>query len=346
MALKFKEKSAVKNWAMAIGSVLMAVVMCVVCLSTVAGCNNAAKQYEEQILQLESAVSSMASERDAANSSLTHMSSQIADKDEQLASASSQLESQSQVISSQSQEIKKKDKTIKSLKTRISLADAGKTTIVTRDQALPDRDYPDYTGKKLVALTFDDGPGKYTERLLNEMKKRGVKATFFVQGQYIDRYPKLIKRMEAEGHCVGNHSYSHPDLSKKSLSGVRTEMEKTANKVYKLIGHKPEVMRCPYGNNSKNLKAYAKEAGIPIAFWSVDTRDWESKNVNKIMEVSFGKNGIKDGSIVLLHDVHKTSVDASIKMMDRLIEEGYTMVTVPELIMAREGKINPGEVYY
>ena len=220
------------------------------------------------------------------------------------------------------------------------------TTTTTLNQNLPERYYGDYKGKKLVALTFDDGPGPYTERLLNEMKKRDVKATFFVLGNRVGKYPELIKRMEAEGHTVGNHSYDHPNLTKLSYDGIRKNMEKTAEKVEAILGHKPEVMRCPGGACNANVKKYAKAAGIPIIYWGVDTRDWESRNVNAIMKKSFGSGGITDGSIVLMHDIHETSVDAAIKMMDRLIDEGYTFVTVPELLMARNGEIEAGIVHY
>ncbi len=266
-------------------------------------------------------------------------------QDKKLEKLESQLSSASSQIASQSKELKKKEKTIKSMQTRISLNDAGKSTVVTKDQALPDRDYPNVAGKKLVALTFDDGPGPYTERLLDEMKKRNVKATFFLLGTKVNNYPELVKRMDAEGHAIGSHSNDHENLTKLSSSGIKSTMDKTADKIRKILGYNPEIMRCPGGACNDNVKKYAKSAGIPIAYWDVDTRDWESRNVNAIMKVCFGKDGIQDGSIVLLHDIHKPSVDATIKIMDRLIEEGYTFVTVPELIMAREGKIVPGKVY-
>ena len=278
-------------------------------------------------------------------SQLSSAGEQQASMDEKLESLESQISAASSQIASQNKAIKKKDKTIKSMQTRISLADAGKSTMVTKDQDLPDRDYPDVTGKKLVALTFDDGPGPYTERLLDEMKERGVRATFFLLGTRVDRYPELIKRMDAEGHAIGNHSYDHENLSKLSLSGIRDSMDKTAKKIKKIVGYNPEIMRCPGGACNDTVKKYAKSTGIPIAYWDVDTRDWESRNVNAILKVCFGENGIKDGSVVLLHDIHEPSVDAAIKLMDRLIDEGYTFVTMPELIMAREGKIVAGQVY-
>ena len=300
--------------------------------------NNHELMAESQQVQLEQLQSQNAEMQSVLSSVSQQQAEEVEGLKSQLSSASSQIASQSKVI-------KKKDKTIKSMKTSISLSDAGKTTKTTKEQAVPSREPEDLTGKKLVALTFDDGPGPYTERLLDEMKKRGVRATFFLLGVKVDQYPELVKRMAEEGHALGNHSYNHENLSKLSLSGIENSMDKTAGKIHKLVGFDPEIMRCPGGACSDTVKKYAKSAGIPIAYWDVDTRDWESRNVNAIMKVCFGKDGIEDGSVVLLHDIHETSVDASLKIMDRLIEEGYTFVTMPELIMAREGKIEPGKVY-
>ncbi len=202
----------------------------------------------------------------------------------------------------------------------------------------------DYTGQKIVALTFDDGPGPYTERLLDELQARGARATFFVLGTRVDSYPRLIRRMAAEGHAIGNHSNAHNMLHRMDLLGVRNEMGKCAEKIEKLLGYRPCVMRCPGGNSSDTVKQYAKEAGVPIINWGVDTRDWESRNKEAILKVA--KANIKDGSIVLLHDIHSVSVDAAIELMDWLIEEGYTLVTVPELLEARRGGMEAGKTYY
>ena len=305
---------------------------------TVTTLNNQQAATTEQMSQLEQALAS-------AESQQKEQQSQLQSQEDQLKEMQKELDDATSEIKEQEKEIKDKNKTIKSLKTRISLKEAGKSTYTTLDQDLPEREYEDQKGKKLVALTFDDGPGPYTERLLDAMKKRGVKATFFVLGNRVDSYGDLIKRMEKEGHVVGNHSYDHPNLTKLSYSQIKTNMEKTAKKVQKLIGHKPEVMRCPGGSVNNTVKKYAKNAGIPIIYWGVDTRDWESRNVNKILKVAFGSDGIKNGSIVLMHDIYETTVTAAIKMMDRLIEEGYTFVTVPEMLMARKGKITPGTMY-
>lgn len=249
------------------------------------------------------------------------------------------IEEQQNTIEEQQNTIDDQKDTIDDLKVQIAL----KNTTPGDPNLPPEGEYSSYAGQKIVALTFDDGPGPYTERLLDELQARGARATFFVLGTRVDAYPKLIRRMAAEGHAIGNHSNSHKMLHKMDLLGVRNEMGKCAEKIEKLLGYRPSVMRCPGGNSSATVKQYAEEAGIPIIYWGVDTRDWESRNKDAILKVC--KQNIKDGSIVLLHDIHKVSVDATIELLDWLEKEGYTMVTVPELLHARRGGIVPGKTY-
>lgn len=204
--------------------------------------------------------------------------------------------------------------------------------------------------EKMVALTFDDGPGPYTDRLLDELKKRNVKATFFVLGNSVTQYPDALKRMAQEGHEIGNHSNSHKNLLRLNAAQVHAELNPCADKVEKIIGRRPTLIRCPYGNSNAHVKAYAKKENVPLIYWSVDTRDWEYKNkpdpVSLIMKEAFdGKYPIQNSSIVLMHDIHSTSVDAAVKMMDRLIQEGYKLVTVSELLHARIGEVEAGETY-
>ena len=237
--------------------------------------------------------------------------------------------------------IDKQQDTIADLKVQIALKNTE-----PGDPNLPEHGpYDMYEGQKIVALTFDDGPGPYTAELLDFLQQEGVRATFFVLGTRVDSYPALIRRMAAEGHEVGNHSNAHNMLHKMDLLGIRNEMGTCAEKIEKLLGYRPSIMRCPGGNKNDAVHTYATEAGIPIAYWSVDTRDWESKNKDKILEVAFGKNGIKDGSIVLMHDIYKTTVEAAKEMILRLKEEGYVFVTTSELIAARRGGIVAGKQY-
>ena len=291
---------------------------------------------------------------DAQSQQLATLEQQLSELEEKLSKqeqdAASRIEEQNKIIKERENKIAKQEQTIKDLKTQIAYKKAQQTppkkttaTVVTPYTSV----YAgDLAGKKLVALTFDDGPGPYTARLLDAMKARGVRATFFVLGSRVSKYPDLIKRMEAEGHVVGNHTQNHKNLARLSATGVKNEIETCAKKVEQLIGHKPVVLRCPGGSCNSTVKAYAKSAGLPILYWDVDTRDWESRNVNAILRKSFqGNNRIQDGSVVLMHDIYSTSVDAAIQMMDRLIKEGYSFVTVPELLSARYGGGEGGKVY-
>ncbi len=251
------------------------------------------------------------------------------------------IEKQENTIADQQEQIDKQQDTIDDLKVQIAL----KNTTPGDPNLPPVGEYNGYAGQKIVALTFDDGPGPYTAELLDFLKQEEVRVTFFVLGTRVDAYPKLIRRMAAEGHEIGNHSNAHNMLHKMDLLGVRNEMGKCAEKIEKLLGYRPTVMRCPGGNKNDAVHQYAKEAGIPIAYWSVDTLDWKSRNKDAILDIAFGKNGIKDGSIVLMHDIHKTTIPAAKEMILRLKEEGYVFVTTSELIHARRGGIVPGKQY-
>ncbi len=202
-----------------------------------------------------------------------------------------------------------------------------------------------YEGKKLVALTFDDGPGGYTAELLDFLKAEGVRATFFVLGKNANAYPDLLKRMDKEGHAIGNHSYNHPNLASLSEASMKAQIDNCNAAINKAVGHDAVALRCPGGSNSPAVQKYAKEKGLPIIYWSVDTKDWQSRNKDKILSVAFGNKGIKDGSVVLMHDIHRPTIDATKEMVTRLKKEGYTFVTVPELLSVRLDKVEAGQVY-
>ena len=272
----------------------------------------------------------------------------LAEKNQTIKEQQDKIEEQQGTIDQQQDKIEEQQGTIDDQQDEI---DDLKVQIALRDTAPGDPnlpihgEYDMYEGQKIVALTFDDGPGPYTAELLDFLQQEDVRATFFVLGTRVDSYPRLIRRMAAEGHEVGNHSNAHNMLHKMDLVGVRQEMGKCAEKIEKLLGYRPSVMRCPGGNTSSIVTQYAQEADIPVAYWSVDTRDWESRNKDAILNVAFGKNGIKDGSIVLMHDIYKTTVEAAKEMILRLKEEGYVFVTVSELIEARRGGIVAGKQY-
>ena len=181
----------------------------------------------------------------------------------------------------------------------------------------------------VVALTFDDGPSpKYTPELLDGLKKRGIKASFFLLGKNIEDNRDLVERMEEEGHLIGNHTYNHVKLDELSETCAKQEILKTNNKIYEVTGKYPQYMRPPYGAWKKNL-----ELGVEMlpVFWDIDTLDWKSKNVTEII----GKvmQQISDHDIILMHDYYETSVEAALQIVDRLQQEGYEFVTVEDLIL-------------
>lgn len=180
-----------------------------------------------------------------------------------------------------------------------------------------------------VALTFDDGPSpKYTPLLLDGLKERNVRATFFLLGKNVKENQELVQRMQAEGHLLGNHTYNHVQLNKIPETTARQEILKTNNEIYEATGKYPEYMRPPYGAWKKNMELCVEM--LPV-FWDIDILDWKSQNVDAILKAA-GEEP-EDGSIILMHDEYQTSVEAALLLIDRLKEKGYEFVTVDELIV-------------
>ena len=180
-----------------------------------------------------------------------------------------------------------------------------------------------------AALTFDDGPSKkYTPVLLDGLKERGVKASFFLLGRNIEGNEELVKRMYEEGHLIGNHTYNHVRLTKVSKNKAKEEIEKTGNKIYETTGGYQIYLRPPFGEVRKDLD-------LPVELfyvsWNIDTLDWKTRNVDSILRIV--KKQIKDGSIILMHDEYETSVEAALRIVDDLMNEGYQFVTVDKLLL-------------
>jgi len=192
-----------------------------------------------------------------------------------------------------------------------------------------------------LAITFDDGPHpKNTPRLLDMLKERGLKATFYVIGQNVVLYPEIMQRIVAEGHEIGNHSYTHPALTKCSAAKVTEEITKTNEAILQACGVKPTTMRPPYGaTNPAVTKRLNDEFGLTVVMWSVDPLDW------KIRKASHVSNHIlqntKPGAIVLAHDIHPSTIDAMPAVLDGLLAKGHQFVTVSELI-AMDRPAGPG----
>ena len=286
-----------------------------------------------------------------ATEQLAALQQAVSEQQAQISSQAAQISSQQSAIDEQKNTISEQQETIKKQQSTITAQENELTKLRPKEKVKGVADYPDIDvtglkGKKLVALTFDDGPGQYTGKLLDALKKYNAKATFFVVGSRLggESSNALIKRMEAEGHVVGNHSQNHKNLKSLSAANVASEMYTAAERIKNLIGHYPIVMRCPGGNYNATVQSYAKSISVPIIQWSVDTRDWADKN--KAVVLSRAKNGIKDGSIVLMHDLYSTTVDAACELIPYLQQKGYTLVTVPELLAVKHGTVEPGKVYF
>lgn len=181
---------------------------------------------------------------------------------------------------------------------------------------------------KKVALTFDDGPHpSYTEQLLDGLKKRGVKATFFVTGEHASLHPDIIERMVKEGHLIGNHTYSHMQLNAANLEAYKNELKKTNEVLREITGEDVLYVRPPYGTWDKSLET---ELNMFPVFWSVDPLDWCSTNASGI--TSKVVNEVEENDIILMHDYFETSVTAALDVVDELLAEGYAFVTVEELM--------------
>lgn len=181
---------------------------------------------------------------------------------------------------------------------------------------------------KKVALTFDDGPHpSYTEQLLDGLKKRGVKATFFVTGEHASLHPDIIERMSKEGHLVGNHTYSHMQLNVANKEAFKEELIRTNEVIEKITGEDVVYVRPPYGTWDKSFE---EELNMFPVLWNVDPLDWCSTNVSKI--TSKVVTDVEENDIILMHDYFETSVSAALRVVDELLEKGYTFVTVEEIL--------------
>lgn len=185
--------------------------------------------------------------------------------------------------------------------------------------------------RPMVALTFDDGPyTPVTGRILDALQSANGRATFFVVGSRIDGREEILKRIAASGCELGNHTYDHKTLRGLSESEIRTQIEKSDKKIYEVTGQATTVLRPPGGMYDDSLTAICDK---PIALWTVDTLDW--KHQNKDTSVQRALEGIRDGDIILMHDLFFPTADAAETLIAELTERGFQLVTVTELLTYR-----------
>ena len=192
---------------------------------------------------------------------------------------------------------------------------------------------------KTIALTFDDGPGPYTEKLLDILDKYDAKATFFLIGSKVSARANTLRRMQSRGHQLGNHSWSHPELNKVSAEQLASEIDQTNNAIKQAVGAKPNIIRPPYGAFNRAVLEQFRQRGMSAVVWSVDTRDWADRNSEIVCSRAVA--GARNGAVILMHDIHPTSVNAVPCILNSLKQQGYSFVTVQNLI----GDMTPGAVY-
>ncbi len=199
--------------------------------------------------------------------------------------------------------------------------------------------------KKLVALTFDDGPtGKTTGTLLDGLRARYVPATFFICGYRAEEFPELVQRIAGEGHELAIHGKTHAYLNQMTPAQIQEELQTTADLVEELTGTRPVLLRPPGGLSSEAVRTEAAREGLPLILWSVDPEDWNVRDANTVTARVLKKAG--DGDIILMHDLSRSSVQAAMTIIDRMQAEGYQFCTVSELAEVRGVQLVPGEKYY
>ncbi|MEU6500917.1 polysaccharide deacetylase family protein [Streptomyces californicus] len=195
---------------------------------------------------------------------------------------------------------------------------------------------------KCIALTFDAGPGKDTPRLLDILKEKRVHATFFLLGKHhVLKYPDVVRRIEDEGHEVANHTWTHKILTDQDPASIRTELERTQAAIEKITGRKPRLMRPPQGRTDDTVSEISKDLGLSQVLWSATAKDYAT-NDSALIRERIVDQASKDG-VILLHDIYKGTVPAVPGIIDALQKDGYTFVTVPELMAPAEPQ--PGTIY-
>lgn len=195
---------------------------------------------------------------------------------------------------------------------------------------------------KLIALTFDDGPySPVTERILDVLEKNGARATFFVVGNRVASYKSSVERAAKLGCEIGSHTFTHQNLTKVSVEGMKSELEKTNDAVSKITGHDITVLRPPEGAVNDSVRAHAN---YPLVLWSVDSKDWKYRNAAK--DYDNVVNNVFDGCIILMHDLYPATADAVTKFVPELVAKGYKFVTFSELMELRGVKTENGVKYF
>lgn len=197
--------------------------------------------------------------------------------------------------------------------------------------------------RKMIALSFDDGPGAGTRRILNALDEVGGRATFCMVGNRVERYASTARKVAAQGSEIATHTWDHPNLAKLTDAQLRRELEKSLDVIERVTGVRPSVLRPPYGSVNGAVRSACRDLGLVIANWNIDPEDWRVRNARQVYRHIM--DNARDGAIVLCHDLYEETAAAMESAIADLAEQGYQLVTVSELLAARTPAL-PGQIYY
>lgn len=196
--------------------------------------------------------------------------------------------------------------------------------------------------RPMVALTFDDGPGQYTNTILDALEANHAHATFFVVGQNVNEETGAVMRRAVDLGCeIGSHTQNHADLVKADADTFRQQIQQADENIFNAIGRYPYFLRPPYGDFNDDVR---RHVGKPLAFWSVDTEDWKTRNTAST--VSAALNNIEDGDVVLMHDIYGETAAAAAQIVPSLVQQGYQLVTLSELTYYRGVEMENGMIVF
>ena len=198
--------------------------------------------------------------------------------------------------------------------------------------------------KKMIALTFDDGPGAGTQRILSALDAVDGRATFCMVGNRVGQYAQTARRVAEQGSEIATHTWDHPNLAKLSAEQVQRELEQSMEAIERVTGVRPTVLRPPYGSVNATVRAACRELGLVIANWNIDPEDWRVRDARQVYRHIM--DNARDGAIVVCHDLYPETAAAMESAVQELTERGYQLVTVSELLEARAGGGEAGRLYY
>ncbi len=198
--------------------------------------------------------------------------------------------------------------------------------------------------KPMIALTFDDGPSEYTLRILETLEEYGCHATFCMVGNRMGQYADVVAAVAASGNDIATHTWAHKSLKNQSNAAAEKALTMSIEKITEMTGREVHFVRPPYGAWDGDVCGVCKKLGLAIITWSIDTRDWETRNAQKTFDAI--KKDIKNGDIILCHDIYETTADAVDMFIPWLVEQGYQVLSLEEIFSYYDGGAKPGTVYY